>query len=728
MRESKKAFIRCILAVYLAPFPVQYTQQGNSGQCVSQPLTCMELTSQDWRSIAKSVLTSRRIDEIEEQELAPAGKVTYQFSARGHELAQVMMAHFLHQPHDAASVYYRSRPFVLHAGMSIQEAFSGPLARAQSRNGGRDIGVVHNLTPRSVDGRSTTVMPASGDVGAQFTPAAGWAQAIRYHAEERKDAEWKDSIAVCLSGDAAVATNGFWSAVTMATTLMLPIIFLVEDNQFGISVRGTLQTPGGNIAKNMGAMRNLIIIDGDGADPDSTATSVAKAVEYCRKKSKPVLLHLSVPRICGHSGADSQAYKSAEEREDEVHRDPIPRLKKYCQSKKFISKEEWAELVDEVEREVRAGCEAALAEAEPDTATVFEHRFYDGKNVQVVGGQFASGLPELPSTETPESGQRMNLIEAVKRTLESEMLQNPKILVFGEDVGVKGGVHGATMDLQSKFGSGRVFDTSLSEEGIIGRSIGMAYAGLVPVPEIQFRKYLDPAMEHINDCGTIRWRTNNQFAAPMVVRIPVGYSKRTGDPWHSVSGESIFAHTIGWRVAFPSNARDASGLLRSALRGNDPTFFLEHRNLLDTSSGRGLWPGDQFVVPFGKASIIKTGSKATIVTWGDMVYRSIEAIDQLGADVELIDLRTIVPWDRECVLESVRKTGRCLIVHEDGLTCGFGAEIGATVSDECFRYLDAPVKRVAVADIPVPYSKTLMAAVVPTTHDVLVALKTVLGW
>ncbi len=687
----------------------------------------MELSSADWRSIAKTILASRRIDEIEESELAPSGKVTYQFSARGHELAQVLLAHHLNHEHDAATVYYRSRPFVLHAGMSYQEAFSGPLARSGSRNGGRDIGVVHNLTPRSFEGRSITVLPASGDVGAQFTPAAGWAQAIQYHTETLKDASWKHSIAACMSGDAAVATNGFWSAVTMATTLMLPVVFLVEDNQFGISVRGNFQTPGGNIAKNMGAMRNLIILDGDGSDPESASALVAKAVDYCRKKSKPVLLHLSVPRICGHSGADSQAYKTPEEREEERERDPIPLLKKFCQAKKHISKDEWTALVEEVEREVRAGCEAALAEPEPSTDGVMQHRFFDGK-VQVVGGQYASGYQPPQGTQEAESGQRINLIESVKRTLESEMKSNSRVLIFGEDVGLKGGVHGATMDLQVKFGGNRVFDTSLSEEGIIGRSIGMAYAGLVPVPEIQFRKYLDPAMEHINDCGTIRWRTNNQFAAPMVVRIPVGYSKRTGDPWHSVSGESIFAHTIGWKVAFPSNARDASGLLRTALRSNDPCFFLEHRNLLDTPPSRSAYPGDEYVLPFGKAEMLRSGDRATIVTWGDMVYRSLEAADQLSASVDIIDLRTIVPWDRECVLESVRRTGRCLIVHEDGMSCGFGSEISAVVSDECFRYLDAPVQRLAVADVPVPYNKTLMAAVVPRTEDVVRVLQSLLNW
>lgn len=686
------------------------------------------MTSTDWRSIAKSILASRRIDEIEESELVPAGKVTYQFSAKGHELVQVLMAHHLNHAHDAATVYYRSRPFVLHAGMSYQEAFSGPLARAGSRNGGRDIGVVHNLTPRQVEGRSITVLPASGDVGAQYTPAAGWAQAILYRAQVMKEQAWEGSVALALGGDASVATNGFWSAVTMATTLSLPMIFLIEDNRFGISVRGNFQTPGGNIAKNMGAMRNLIILDGDGAHPESAADLVAKAVDYCRKKTKPVLLHLSVPRICGHSGADSQAYKTKEEREEENLRDPIPNLRQYLIEKQLLSANEWEELVAEVEKEVRAACDAAVAEAEPDTAGVTEHVFYNGSHAQRVGGLLAEGIISPAGTTQPEQGQRVNLIEAVKRTVESELRSNNRLLVFGEDVGIKGGVHGATMDLQVKFGEQRVFDTSLSEEGIIGRSIGMAYAGLMPVPEIQFRKYLDPAMEPINDCGTIRWRTNNQFAAPMVVRIPVGYSKRTGDPWHSVSGEAIFAHTIGWKVAFPSNASDAAGLLRTALRGNDPVFFLEHRNLLDTPSGRSLYPGDDYVLPFGKGAVLQQGSRTTIITWGDMVYRAKEAADLCGESIEIIDLRTIIPWDEELVLESVKKTNRCLILHEDGITNGFGAEIAATITQKAFSYLDAPVQRYATADIPVPYNKILMNAVIPTPEGVAERLKQLLEW
>lgn len=308
------------------------------------------------------------------------------------------------------------------------------------------------------------------------------------------------------------------------------------------------------------------------------------------------------------------------------------------------------------------------------------------------------------------------MIDAIRQTLADELSVNPRMLVFGEDVGRKGGVHGATRDLQARFGPERVFDTSLSEEGILGRAVGMALGGLLPVPEIQFRKYTDPAMEQITDCGTIRWRTNNAFAAPMVVRIPLGFSKRSGDPWHSSSGEAIFAHTLGWRIAFPSNAADAAGLLRAALRGGDPTFFLEHRALLDTPAGRGPYLGADYVLPFGQAAVRQAGEILTVVSWGAMVQRSVEAAEPFEGQVEILDLRTLVPWDRAAVLESVRKTGRCLVVHEDTWTAGFGAEVAATVAQEAFAWLDAPVSRLAAPDCPVPYSTALMTAVIPSVE------------
>ena len=319
-------------------------------------------------------------------------------------------------------------------------------------------------------------------------------------------------------------------------------------------------------------------------------------------------------------------------------------------------------------------------------------------------------------------------MEAVKRTLESEMERNPRILVFGEDVGVKGGVHGATMGMQSKFGYERVFDTSLSEEGIVGRALGMALAGLLPVPEIQFRKYADPATEQINDIGTLRWRTAGKFAAPMVVRIPVGFGKATGDPWHSVSGEAIFAHTLGWRIAFPSNAEDAAGLLRTALRGDDPTLFLEHRALLDTAPARRPYPGDDYCLPFGQAARLTEGDELTVVTWGAMVHRCLDAAAAFPGRVEVLDLRTISPWDKEAVLDSVARTGKLLVVHEDTRTGGFAAEIMATVASEAFTDLDGPPERLTMPDCPMPFNVGLMEAVLPGVDQIQAKMRAILDF
>jgi len=343
--------------------------------------------------------------------------------------------------------------------------------------------------------------------------------------------------------------------------------------------------------------------------------------------------------------------------------------------------------------------------------------------MQLQGGIRCDGVVPAPGTANASpQGPRINLVTAVRRTLEHELSVNPRMLVFGEDVGRKGGVHAATLGLQEKFGTDRVFDTSLSEEGIIGRAVGMAAAGLMPVPEIQFRKYADPAAEQLNDCGTMRWRTVNRFAAPMVVRIPGGFFK-CGDPWHSQSNEVQWLHGLGWRLAMPSNAQDAVGLLRGALRGNDPTIFFEHRSLLDGSWARRAYPGDEFVVPFGKASLLHEGTTLTVVSWGAMVERCEKAIVATGISADLLDLRTLSPWDREATLASVRKTRRCLIVHEDTMTAGFGAEIAAVIAKEAFFDLDAPIERLAMPDIPSPHSPILLDEVLPSVETLSQAMK-----
>ncbi len=664
----------------------------------------------DWRRVAELMLQSRALDTFEETVLAPRGEITYQFSAGGHELAQILLALALDHPHDAATVYYRSRPFMLGLGLSLTDALRSVMARGQGISDGRDVGVVFN---RPSSG-GATVLPMSGNVGTQYTPAAGWAQSVGYYRDHLQDAAWDGAIAVALGGDGSVATNGFWSALTMATTLQLPMLFFIEDNGYAISVDGDLQTPGGNIADNLRSFANLTILDCDGTNPSEVADNITRAVSQLRHDDGPVLLRVDVPRLPGHSLADKQAYKSAEQLTTEQARDPLVRLKDYLVPAQ-ISAEQWQALTEQAEQAVQSAYTAAKNTLPPNPNTITHHLF-DTRTI--TGNRQPHGQAET----------RINLIDAVRETISAEMRDNDHILVFGEDVGFKGGVHGATRGMQSEFGDERVFDTSLSEEGIMGRAAGMALAGLRPVPEIQFRKYLEPGLEQTHDIGTVRWRTNSNFTAPVVLRLPSGFTRRVGDPWHSVSDESVLAHKPGWKIAFPSNAQDAAGLMRTALRGNDPVLFFEQRSLLDDPRARRPYPGDEFVVPFGKATTLTQGGDLTVVTWGAMVYRCLEAVEAFGKQVEVIDLRTLVPWDVETVLRSVEKTARCLIVHEDNRRVGFGAEISAELAQHAFPFLDAPITRLASEDVPIPFNFDLMNAVVPSVESIRAAMDELLGY
>jgi 2-oxoisovalerate dehydrogenase E1 component len=678
----------------------------------------------DWRRIAYHVLCSRALDDVEEQtnrNRATVPKdhvVLYQFSARGHDVAQVILGQLLTGKRDAAGAYYRSRPLLLSVGLTLEDALGSPLGRAGGFSDGRDIGVVCNL-PRE---EGCTVLPMAGDVGSQYTPTAGWAQGITYHRDILKENAYEGSIGVALGGDASVATSGFWSALTMATTLKLPMLFYIEDNDLGISVRGGMQTPGGDIAENLASFKNLFIRNGDGTDPAESARLLEECVMHVRRGNGPALVRLTVPRLSSHSGPDNQkGYRTDAEIAEDQKRDPLPRLRSHLVPS-ILSAEEWSELETEVARDVEKALTAARARRKPDPARIAEYRYADDTpdSPEAFGGLRRAERLELPSTDTAaDEGAPLRFAEAVRRTLQHELSVNPKVVVFGEDVGKKGGVHLVTEGLQKQFGVDRVFDTSLSEEGIIGRAAGLAISGLMPVAEIQFRKYADPATEQLNNAGTLRWRTANRFASPMVVRMPGGFGKDVGDPWHSLSDEVRFAHAYGWQVAMPSNAADAVGLLRAAMRSPNPTVFFEHRALLMTGDGSARYPGDDYVLPFGKARVVQAGTDLTLVTWGAMVHRCVEAAAKAEGSVELLDLRTIAPWDRDAVLSSVTKTGRCLIVHEDNLTAGFGAEIAAAVAQDAFWHLDAPVVRLAPQDIPMPYHPDLLAAVLPDVGEIV---------
>jgi 2-oxoisovalerate dehydrogenase E1 component len=670
----------------------------------------------DWREVARLVLTSREMDRLEEEELAPAKKVLYQFSARGHDMAQVLLGLHL-KDGDAACGYYRSRPLLLALGVPLADALGSGMGLAGGYSDGRDIGVVFNYPNLG----GAHALPMCGGVGAQYTPAAGWAQAIAYKRQVLEEGP-EDAIALVLGGDASCATGGFWSALTIATTQQLPLLIYIEDNGYGISVPSEYQTPGRDIAANLASFAGLAIFNGDGTDPDEASKRIHDAVAHVRTKRAPALLRLTVPRLEGHSFQDTQTYKADAEVKAEWARDPLPKLKSFV-AKLQIGDDQWAAIEREIEWQVDAARAEAEARGISSPERVTSNVFFEGEMSQVGGG---AGLSLDGTTDQPAgSGQRINMVTAIRRTLDQELDANPRVLVFGEDVGPKGGVHAVTLGLQEKFGRDRVFDTSLNEEGIVGRAVGMALAGLMPVPEIQFRKYAEPASEQIHDCGTMRWRTHNRFAAPMVLRVPGGFFK-CGDPWHSMTNEVEFVHNPGWRVAVPSNAEDAVGLLRGSLRGNDPVLFFEHRAMLDESWARRPWPGDAYVLPFGRAKKTREGDAITIVTWGAMVARCETAAEGVNADV--IDLRTLQPWDRDMVLDSVRRTRRCLIVHEDLRTGGFGAEIAAVVADEAFLDLDAPIARVTMPDIPSPHHPKLMEWALPSPTSIRAEIDRLMGF
>lgn len=680
-------------------------------------------TSVDWRSALRTAFLSRALDRLEETRLVPERKVLYQFSARGHDLTQALLGLQLTGLRDAVAPYYRSRPLALALGLTAEEALASTMMRAEGMSAGRDIGVVINRPNRA----GPCLLPACGGVGTQYTPATGWAQSLVYRARVLGDASSSGCIAVAHGGDASTATNGFWASLNIATTERLPLLYFIEDNGYGISVPSSRQTPGGDVAANLASFQNLRVLSGDGSDPERAAALIETAVTAVRCGAGPVLLRLTVPRLSGHSGQDTQAYKSAAEIAAEQARDPLLGLRRRLVPG-LLAEAEWQALEDEANQAALAALAAIESRSQVFPGTIMRYAFSERRSdgtleLQRQGGLRGEGIVPAAGTETPHpDGPRINMLTAIRRTLERELAVNPRMLVFGEDVGRKGGVHAATLGLQERFGEDRVFDTSLSEEGIIGRAVGMALAGLMPVPEIQFRKYAEPAAEQLHDCGTIRWRTANRFAAPIVVRMPGGFFK-CGDPWHSQCNEVQFLHATGWQLAMPSNAEDAVGLLRSALRGNDPVIFFEHRSLLDGAAARRPYPGDDFTLPFGVARCVRAGTELTVVSWGAMVERCELAVAESAIDVELLDLRTLSPWDREAVLASVAKTRRCLVVHEDNLTAGFGAEIAALLAERAFFHLDAPIERLAMPDVPSPHNPELLEAAVPSVAGVAAAIR-----
>uniref|UniRef100_A0A2A4YYS3 2-oxoglutarate dehydrogenase E1 component n=1 Tax=OCS116 cluster bacterium TaxID=2030921 RepID=A0A2A4YYS3_9PROT len=685
----------------------QHVKQKNSNKYIP-----------DWKRIVDLLHLSREIDRLEVEELLPTQQMYYQFSAAGHDVSQLILGGQINHKHDAITGYYRSRPILLNFDVDLDDVIAASILKLGGYSDGRDIGHVFNHASEI----GPSALPMAGGVGAQFTPAIGWAQSIVYYRETLGNKEYNEAIAVAHGGEASCATNGFWSALTIATTQNLPIIFYIEDNGYGISTTSDFQTPGENIAANLSSFKNLLILDGDGTDIEQTVELTNEAVTHARSGKGAVLLRLTVPRLSGHSAQDTQAYKSVETIDSENKRDPLKKLKTYL-SKGMLDKNIWDQSQLDAKFLVANALKNAQSRNDLDVELlskfVFSEKDENGEYIAAkMGGLSKLEKPSIDNNVVPDiSGARINMVRAIRQTLDVELSLNPKMMIFGEDIGEKGGVHAVTAGLQKKHGRDRVFNTSLSEEGIIGRSVGMAIAGLLPVPEIQFRKYADPACEHLTDIGTLRWRTGNRFAAPMVVRMAGGFFK-CGDPWHSQSNEVQFLHAIGWHLAMPSNAQDAVGLLRAALRGNDPVIFFEHRAMLDHVWARKPYPGDDYIIPFGKANLITRGDELTIVTWGAMVERCQAAVQKSEKNVDLIDLRTLSPWDKSAVLDSVKKTSRCIIVHEDNISAGFGAEISATIMSEIFMDLDAPVMRLTMPDIPSPHASFLLDVAVPSVDEI----------
>lgn len=621
----------------------------------------------DWGKVAYFCLLSRFMDLKEKSERLPMS-----FPAMGHELVQVLTALLMEHEKDSASVYYRSRPLALALGMKPEDIFYANMGK------GRDVGMMYYLRGK--------ILPTVGDVGGQFPKAVGWAQAIRYKG-------WDGAVAVAMGGDGSVASSGFWSALNIATTLNLPMVFVIEDNGWGIGVPSYLQTPGGNIAENLRSFKNLTVLEGRGYIPEETYGVLKEGFEIARK-NRTVLIRFEVARIEGHSISDRQEYRSREEIEKSREKDPIVYLRSLV--------ENWEEVESRAKEDVERAWEEAK-KREGERGNLKKYIFFEG--------EFAQGdkVREFNMSKHP----KMKMALAIRKAMEEALEENEDVLIFGEDVGLKGGIYGITRGFMERFGERRVFDTSLNELGIVGRAEGMAYAGLKPIAEIQFRKYADEARQAIHNIGFVRWRTNNAFSAPIILRIPVGFLRGISDPWHSFSAEQEFLHMFGWKIAYPSNAEDAYYLLKEALSMNDPVILLEHRELYFSKlAEREI----SEYLPFGKGRVVKSGNSLTIVSWGYTLYEALEGVKDM--DVEVIDLRTLKPWDEELVFESVKKTGRLLVVHEDSLTCGFGAEIVSRVVEETFESLKIAPKRLAVPDVPIPFSQELFNLAYPTSDKI----------
>jgi 2-oxoisovalerate dehydrogenase E1 component len=691
--------------------------------------------------VYRAMFLSRRLDDREIQ-LKRQNKIYFQISSAGHEGVTAAMGLLLRPGVDWIYPYYRDRALCLMLGVTpLDMLLQAVGAKDDPASGGRQM-------PSHWGHPKLNITSKSSCTGTQFVQAVGAAEATLYYAGRPKAlAQAKkaplgkyvghdaDEIVYVSAGDGATSEGEFWESLNAACAKKLPLLYLIEDNGYAISVPVEVQTAGGSISKLTRSFPGLHVAQCDGTDPLESYAVCKEAVEYCRERRGPALIHANVIRHYSHSLSDDEKlYKTAEEREEEAHRDPLSKFSLFLVREGLLDQKEIEALEVEVDREVREAGDQALA-AEPPEIDSIRVNIYS-PDVDPTAASFA--------TQPQFHGAPKTMVEMVAATLSDEMSRDERITVFGEDVADasreenlkhvkgKGGVFKATSGLQRKYGADRVFNTPLAEASIVGRAIGMATRGLKPVAEIQFFDYIWPAMMQIRDeLCVLRWRSNGSFKCPAVLRVAIGGYLTGGGIYHSQSGESIFAHCPGLRVVMPSTALDVAGLLRTAIRCDDPVMFLEHKHLYRQPYNRSEYPGPDFMVPFGKARVVKEGTEVSIITYGAIVHRAEVAAAQLqreGVSVEIIDLRSLSPYDWEAIAATVRKNHRVIVAYEDMLSWGYGAEIAARIAEELFEELDAPVKRVAAMDSFCAYQPKLEDVILPQIDHLTAAVKQILEY
>lgn len=689
------------------------------------------LSHEDLLHVYRNMYLSRRIDD-KEIGLKRQNKIFFQISGAGHEAILTAAGMVLRPGYDWFYTYYRDRALCLMLGMTANEMlYSAVGAAIDPNSGGRQM-------PSHWGHKDLNIVSASSPTGTQFLQSVGAAEAsLKAHALNITDGFAGDEVVLVTTGDGTTSEGEFWESMNSASNLKVPVVYLVEDNGYAISVPVEVNTAGGSISKLVSSFPDLYIQEVDGCDFMASYDVMQRAVAYARERKGPALVHAKVIRPYSHSLSDDEVfYRPKEERDADALRDPLTTFPKWLVSQGVATEAELDVLREEVDAELLLATDDALSQPQPETSTV--HYAVYSPDVDPTGEQF-------DTEDDPQfNGGATTMVDLLNVCMKDEMTRDERILVFGEDVADvsreehlgkvkgKGGVFKVTWGLQKQFGSARVYNSPLAEANIIGRAIGLAHRGFKPVVEVQFFDYIWPAYMQIrNELATMRWRSNNAFSAPVVIRTTYGGYIR-GGVYHSQTGASIFTHTPGLRVVCPSNALDANGLLRTAIRCDDPVLFLEHKHLYRQTYNKGRYPGPNFMIPFGKARTVRSGTDITVVTYGATVQRALVAANQIaeegGPNVEVIDLRTLAPWDKESVFESVKRTGRVIVAYEDSKSWGYGAEIAADIADGCFAWLDAPVKRIGSTDTFVGYAPSLEDAILPQVETFRNAYLELVAW